>query len=284
MSAVIPQSSMHICKSEYGQLAKVILCPPKYMNMDEVINETQKHFIGENINQRRAMRQHRNFVQTLRNHDVETILLDADASLPEQVFTRDIGFTIGERVFISGMNCPVRQGEEKKLKDWLLHNGISFTELVSDSIEGGDVLVDGQDIFIGISERTGAAAVEELHSYLPQYKIIPMPFDKKYLHLDCVFNIISPKEALIYPKAFTPKQLEELSSRYELIEVDEDEQFTLGTNMLSIGNKKIVSLPINKKVNKKLAGRGYEVIEVDLTEIIKSGGSFRCCTMPLSRY
>ncbi|WP_368896749.1 arginine deiminase-related protein, partial [Priestia megaterium] len=27
----------------------------------------------------------------------------------------------------------------------------------------------------------------------------------------------------------------------------------------------------------------YKVIEVDISEIIKSGGSFRCCTMPLER-
>jgi N-dimethylarginine dimethylaminohydrolase len=57
----------------------------------------------------------------------------------------------------------------------------------------------------------------------------------------------------------------------------------MGTNVLSIGDRKIISLPVNKNVNKQLRDRGYEVIEVDITEIIKSGGSFRCCTLPILR-
>ena len=68
-----------------------------------------------------------------------------------------------------------------------------------------------------------------------------------------------------------------------MIEVTDEEAFTLGTNVLSIGDKKIISLPVNKKVNEELEKRGFEVIEVDLTEIIKSGGSFRCCTLPIER-
>ncbi|MER2113457.1 MAG: arginine deiminase family protein, partial [Solibacillus isronensis] len=62
-----------------------------------------------------------------------------------------------------------------------------------------------------------------------------------------------------------------------------EEQFQLGTNVLSIGNKRILSLPVNINVNKQLRDRGFQVIEVDITEIIKSGGSFRCCTLPILR-
>jgi N-dimethylarginine dimethylaminohydrolase len=74
-----------------------------------------------------------------------------------------------------------------------------------------------------------------------------------------------------------------LAKHYDLIHVEEDEQFTLGVNVLSIGNGKVISLPINKNTNKELKKRGYEIIEVDITEIIKSGGSFRCCSMPIVR-
>ena len=43
-----------------------------------------------------------------------------------------------------------------------------------------------------------------------------------------------------------------LASRYTLIEVSEEEQFTLGTNVLSIGDKKVFSLPQNMEVNKQM--------------------------------
>ena len=71
--------------------------------------------------------------------------------------------------------------------------------------------------------------------------------------------------------------------KYDLIEVTKEEQFTMGTNVLSIGNQRVISLPMNTEVNEELRKRGYKVIEVDISEIIKSGGSFRCCTMPLER-
>ena len=53
--------------------------------------------------------------------------------------------------------------------------------------------------------------------------------------------------------------------------MSEKEQFTLGTNVLSIGNNRILSLPVNKQVNEQLRHHQFEVIEVDITEIIKSG-------------
>jgi N-dimethylarginine dimethylaminohydrolase len=89
--------------------------------------------------------------------------------------------------------------------------------------------------------------------------------------------------ALIYPNALTKKDIDLFASRYDLIEVSEKEQFQLGTNVLSIGNKRVLSLPVNENVNKQLRTRGFQVIEVDITEIIKSGGSFRCCTLPILR-
>jgi N-dimethylarginine dimethylaminohydrolase len=135
-----------------------------------------------------------------------------------------------------------------------------------------------------LSDRTNAEAIEHLQNLLKkQFDIIPIDFQSKYLHLDCVFNIVSPELAIIYPGALKPEQIELFKSRYELIEVSEEEQFTLGTNVLSIGYNKIISLPINKKVNEELRKRGFEIIEVDITEIIKSGGSFRCCTLPIHR-
>ena len=74
-----------------------------------------------------------------------------------------------------------------------------------------------------------------------------------------------------------------LTATYKLIEVSEEEQFTMGTNVLSIGDKKVFSLPQNKQVNAQIRAHGFEVIEVDFSEIIKSGGSFRCCSMPVDR-
>nr|WP_106779275.1 dimethylarginine dimethylaminohydrolase family protein [Lysinibacillus timonensis] len=271
------------CMSEYDVLKRVILCQPQYMTIRDVINETQKHFKNEGIHIERALEQHDAFVRSLKEHGVEVILLPYHKKYPEQVFTRDIGFTLGQTIFVAKMATKVRAGEENVLKLWLEDEEISYYNLVEEQIEGGDVVIDQDTIYVGLSNRTNQKAVEQLQRLLVKFNVIPIAFKEKYLHLDCVFNVVSPEVALIYPKALTQKDIDYFSTRYDLIEVSEEEQFQLGTNVLSIGNKRVLSLPVNEKVNNQLRNRGFQVIEVDITEIIKSGGSFRCCTLPILR-
>ncbi|RKL67533.1 hypothetical protein CR203_09290 [Salipaludibacillus neizhouensis] len=283
MSLLSNKTVKSYCRTEYDKLQHVVLCEPKHMTIKSLINETQKHFKDEGLHIEKAMEQHQNLVETLRRHDVQVTLLPEMEEFPEQVFTRDIGFTLGQTTFVADMAHSPRIGEENVLKTWLEQNGISYYNLIGDMIEGGDVIINGHQLFIGLSDRTNQNAINHMQKILHEYEVITVPFLEKYLHLDCVFNIISEKEALIYSNAFSNKEKKILASHFELIEVNEEEQFTLGTNVLSIGNKKILSLPINREVNQQLRIRGYEVLEVDITEIIKSGGSFRCCTMPLVR-
>ncbi len=270
------------CRTEYDTLRRVILCQPKFMAIEEVINDVQKKYEDENIDVELAMKQHEQFEKVLKKHGVEVIKLPSSEQFPEQVFTRDIGFTVGDDIFVAEMASDIRKGEEEALEDWLEEEEIPF-QTTTDRVEGGDVIVDRGTLYVGISSRTSEKAVQRLKRDLPDYDIISVPFNEKYLHLDCVFNILSSEVGLVFRKAFEPRIVDMLSATYKLIEVSEEEQFTMGTNVLSIGDKKVFSLPQNKHVNAQIRAHGFEVIEVDFSEIIKSGGSFRCCSMPVVR-
>lgn len=282
MNSPAEETSTTQCNTEYDTLLRVILCQPKFMAIDEVINDVQKQYEDENINVELAMKQHEEFEELLKKHGVEVIKLPSSAQFPEQVFTRDIGFTVGDDIFVAEMASDIRRGEEEALEEWLDDEDIAF-QTTTNRVEGGDVIVDRGTLYVGISSRTSIEAAEKLKDDLPDYTIIPVPFDQKYLHLDCVFNILSPEVGLVFPQAFDSRTVDMLSATYKLIEVSEEEQFTMGTNVLSIGHKKVFSLPQNKQVNEQIRTHGFEVIEVDFSEIIKSGGSFRCCSMPVNR-
>lgn len=283
MTAVATKKSKANCESEYAKLDQVLVCEPSYMEIKEVINHVQKKYEHQNINKRLAQQQHLDFTKVLEQNGVTVIDLGAKREFPEQVFTRDIGFVIGENIFVSKMASDIRKGEEKVLENFLQNHDLKYNKLHANKIEGGDVIVDGDIVFIGMGNRTCLEATRELQKKLPNHSIIPLSFDPKYLHLDCLFNILSSEIALIYPEAFDQATLESLEKRYQLVEVSSDEQFSLGTNVLSIGNNKVISQPQNTKVNQSIRSLGFEVIEVDFSEIIKSGGSFRCCSMPLKR-
>ncbi|WP_040226060.1 dimethylarginine dimethylaminohydrolase family protein [Bhargavaea cecembensis] len=283
MTLPLDESSKIKCDTEYGELQTVILCPPRYMAIEEAINEVQKAYEDDNIDRDRAMAQYREFRDALRKHGVDVIELEPSEEYPEQVFTRDIGFTVGDEVFISRMASDIRQGEEELLEKFLEQHGLRHRKIEGGKIEGGDVIVDRDTVYVGVSGRTSVEAIAELPEHLPGRRVVPIPFDGKYLHLDCVFNILSPKTALIFKEALDPDTVRALGAKYDLIEVGKDEQFTMGTNVLSIGGGKLFSLPANRRVNEAMRERGYDVIEIDFSEIIKSGGSFRCCSMPVER-
>ncbi|MFB1050916.1 dimethylarginine dimethylaminohydrolase family protein [Paraliobacillus sp. JSM ZJ581] len=272
------------CETEYGRLEKVIVCSPAYMKIGKIINETQKHYKSENIDVQIAMEQHEQFVQTLKDQQIEVLELKPNPDLYEQVFTRDIGFCIGKTLYTSNMQRQIRAPEVSELKRHLAQQLIPFQSIETSSIEGGDVIVDGQTIWIGVSERTTIDAIQMLQTQLPHHQIIPLPIPKQILHLDCAFNVIAHHTVLIYPDAFQEDDLKKIENNYEvIIKVSEEEQFTLGTNVLPIGNYTVISLPENKKVNQDLTRHGFSVIEVPFSEIIKSGGSFRCCSLPIRR-
>ncbi|MFC7062266.1 dimethylarginine dimethylaminohydrolase family protein [Halobacillus seohaensis] len=271
------------CRTEYDTLTNVLVSKPEHMKIIEVINETQKHYSKDNIDIERAMEQHKQFTSILRDHHVEVEYLPTEEELNEQVFTRDIAFRIGDTMFVSSLASKLRQGETKPLLDYLEAENIPFTRLNGPPIEGGDVIVDKDTVFIGISNRTKPAAMDYLQQALPDYTLIPLKIRKDILHLDCAFNIVGEHTALIYSAAFEQQDADRLKQMYDCIEVSDQEQFHLGTNVLSIGERKVICLPQNEQTNQKLQEAGFEIIEVDLSEIIKSGGAFRCCSMPISR-
>ncbi|WP_067726319.1 dimethylarginine dimethylaminohydrolase family protein [Oceanobacillus damuensis] len=271
------------CRNEYDPLKQVIVVPPHYMKIKEVINVTQRHYLNENINIEKAVEQHNHLIHTLQSEGSHVISLEAKKQLNEQVFTRDIGFTIGDRFFVSFMKKDIRRQEESVLTDWLENKQIPYYKFATPSIEGGDVLVDNNKVWIGQSDRTSPTAIDLLEKELPDHTVTPIFMRKDILHLDCIFNVISEDTALIYSPAMDEGSYKLLKASYNLIEVTEDEQFQMGPNVLPIGNKKLISLPENKRLNHELTQAGFTVIEVPFSEIIKSGGSYRCCTLPLIR-
>ncbi|MFD1851782.1 dimethylarginine dimethylaminohydrolase family protein [Oceanobacillus bengalensis] len=271
------------CFNEYDLLKQVIVVAPDFMSIKEVINTTQRHYLKENINIDTALEQHNQFVQTLESEGAKVIKLKAKENLNEQVFTRDIGFTIGNQLFLASMKKDIRKPETDVLVDWLDKQQIAYNKIETFPIEGGDVIIDHDKVWVGVSSRTSLDAIRILQDNLPDFTVHAIPFREDILHLDCVFNIISNDTAIIYSPGVDQDALKVLKEHYHLIEVTEEEQFNLGTNVLSIGNKRMIALPENKRLNEEIRKQGFHVIEVAFSEIIKSGGSFRCCSLPLVR-
>ena len=225
------------------------------------------------------------FFDILKKHSVQltfsTLLENASA----QVFTRDIAFVIGNKLFISNMKQPSRRKEREGISNILKEIENEIIEVPSDIfLEGGDVIVCGKTIYIGEGLRTTKQAISFLKEQLDQsYKIIPIKLKKNMLHLDVVFTVVDDNLAIVYPNGIYKRSLEQIKKSFEFIEIDKDEQFSLGTNVFCIDKKTVVVQKQHTHIIKELRKRNFNVEIVDFSQMSKRGGALRCTTCPLFR-
>ncbi len=279
--------------SETQPLKSVIVgYPDNFLQVEpEIINETMRNFyFGKNRPNRATIQnQIGNLIDVLNEYDVDVYQPRPLRDVPDQLMTRDIGITIGSTLVITTMAAKSRQME------W---RGIAylFSEMDSPNIlftpeefvlEGGDVIVDKGYIFVGVGQRSTLEGVAYMQQMFPDFEVVAVPIKgltegEDVLHLDCSFVPVGDQYALIYPGGLReiPVQIRET---YDLIEVTREEQQTLGTNVLSINPEVVISRRRSQRINNELRQRGLTVEEVAFTDPPKTGGSFRCCTLPLLR-
>jgi N-dimethylarginine dimethylaminohydrolase len=170
-------------------------------------------------------------------------------------------------------------------------------------VEGGDVLVDNDFIFIGTSNvkdtklkvsRTNEKSVDFIKEVFPNKSVVGLelykddnnPFDN-ILHLDCTMQPIGNGKIIIFKNGIrkdSDKELiKEIYGAENCIEISREEMYEGYSNIFSINSNTIVSDKTFVRLNNKLSNLGFKVEEVYYREVSKFGGLFRCSTLPLYR-
>ncbi|MCD6017387.1 MAG: amidinotransferase [Bacteroidetes bacterium] len=214
-----------------------------------------------------------------------------------QLFTRDLGFVIGDELFL----CPMVEGRKKEIQgiSYLLdHLGpvktIDLSKEKGINIEGGDVILTDDTIFVGLSQRTNTKAYRYLKKRFAgkrnviQIKIVAdqNDYQEHSLHLDCVFNPLGKNCAIVYERG-----IKNVSKLYEHLQMQKSNIFKPNTwqfvamcaNVFSINPHTVIIEREFIDLNYWLKARGFTTIEVNFKEISKLGGLLRCSTLPLRR-
>ncbi|PRY13160.1 N-dimethylarginine dimethylaminohydrolase [Pontibacter ummariensis] len=283
--------------SETDTLQKVII--GRYENYNEspayaeLVNEEQKTGLPP---REQLKEEFENFRNVLTEAGVEVLVPDyVGKFVYDQLTPRDIGVVIGEKFLLCNMVKRSRRYESAGIFRYLHHIPDSEPNIIiPDSptcfIEGGDILIDKGNIFVAVSQRTNQEGVEFLKEQFGDvFNIVPIKAralaeGENVLHLDCMFNPVGEKAALIYEEGFeaVPREITDV---YELIKVDKAQQQELATNILSLSQDKVISRdhPLCKPINDMIRKTGVEVVEIKFDAAPATGGSFRCCTLPLLR-
>lgn len=216
-------------------------------------------------------------------------------NLPDvnQVFTRDIGFVVGTTFVKGRMKVPARAREY----DGIAHliNQIADTVVTPPgtvTLEGGDVVLHGNVIYVGLGGRTNKAAISFLRDLFPRHRVEPLQLRYKsndprvsVLHLDCVFQPVGTDQALFFGDGFveTPRAIFHSFPPANRIELTKDDLYHLCANVFSVAPDHIVSCAGFHRLNDILRDRGIRVTEIPYENVSILGGLLRCSTLPLER-
>lgn len=276
--------------SEYGRLTDIMVSPPPHLEIlpcNSIAVETLARGLACCADT--AELQHKALVEALRDEGIRCATVSAAEALPDLSFIRDSVYMTPWGLLALRPEAEHRRGEVahvlRQARGW----GIPYFGAVdTGTVEGGDIcLLRPGVVAIGWSgERTskeGALAtahIFELHGW----RAILTHYDPYFLHLDTLFTIIDRRRAVACLEALDPAfigQVRELG--IEMLPITSFEAQRLGTNLLSLGDRRVLSSADNGRVNAELARLGYRVIAVELDQFTRCGGGVHCLTMPLAR-
>ncbi len=236
----------------------------------------------------RLVKQHTGLRKVLVMRGVTLLTPEAQHAASGQVFTRDPCFAIGERLFVGGLRDEWRHDETIGLSD-IRARCESVIDLSGDgaTIEGGDVMVfgSGRRVLVGLSRHTNAAGFQKLSDALAGSGLDVVRVPHEALHLDCCLAPLPNGEAL-YAAAWLPKSSVAALARHfkRLIPLNRDEATRhLAANIVWLDRRTVVSSTATKKTNALLRGKGYVVIELAFSDLVRQWGGFRCAVCPVQR-
>ncbi len=262
----------------FKPLRAVILAKPDYFNVTTAVLTQQQAWLG-NVDQEKAQYQHQQLTNRLEELGIAVYCLPSLEGKVDQVFVRDGGVISSQGALLSNFTAEWRKGEEKALESFCQQYMIPvLNEDRSVSLEGGDFFfLGGGEAIIGKGPRTNGET-DGLKDLLGLKKLYTIEHQSPH-HLDAVFNIVREDLVVVNRKYVDLKSPYFLGKK--IIDLDDEDFENLAANYLVLDRGIILGDKGAQKLHQRLRQWGIDVIEVDVSELKKGGGSVRCMTLPL---
>jgi dimethylargininase len=221
----------------------------------------------------KAAAQHECYAQALASLGVRVIALQASPDMPDSVFVEDPVVVVDEVAIVARTGAESRRGEADGIARVLApFRPLRYLKEPA-TLEGGDVLRVGRDVFVGLSPRTNKEGVEQLAAELAPfgYKVRPVAV-RGALHFKTACSHIGDKTLLVNREWLDDSAL----TGYKLLDVADDEPWA--ANALRIGETALLPAGF-PHTEAKLRDAGFCVQTVDVSELQKAEGSVTCMSV-----
>jgi dimethylargininase len=220
-----------------------------------------------------ARQQHTRYEERLARLGCEIQRLPAAPDLPDSVFVEDTCLVLEELAVIARPGADSRKLETPAVAEALA--GFRSLHFITPpgTLDGGDVLCLGRNIFVGLSSRTNRAALEQLRALLTPlgYRVTAVNF-RGCLHLKTAVTQVAEETILVNRSWVDPG----LFGNVTVIDTDPSEPF--GANALLVRNA-VVYPAAYPRTRRRLEEHGIRVEAVDVSELAKAEGGVTCCSL-----
>jgi len=301
-------------QTEYGKLRKVLMHRPTEENRRITPGNKDAYLFRDVVYWKEFQREHDLFTDLLRNEGIEVLMLtdlldehhaQMAETLPNLVYTRDVCMVSNLGAHALRMTYAARQVEPLLMEMTMKKLGVPIAQKIQPPalVEGGDfVWLNKETVMMGFVTRSNEAGVfvvkEKLLGEGAVKEFVAVPLPSFRVHLDGALMVLSPDIALFHEEGldlfpsyvydedgvkviYLRKYLEEKG--LELVECDDTEVRMFGTNLLGIGDHKLVSYEWNERVMELLDDRGFDIIRISGSQLSIGGGGPHCMTCPILR-
>ena len=292
---------------------KVLMCPPTFFKVQWEINP----FMDKN-NQPDPLKARLEWLMLIETYlqlGVEVKILRPRPNLHDMVYTANAGWGRKSVFILSKFRHKERRDEIKFYEEWFKTNGFKAIKMPNRQdeppyFEGqGDLITTNKEYLFGWGIRSSFAAGKYISENLfLGRKIISLQLiNKNFYHLDTCFFSWKPLDFIMYyPQAFNSESLKKIKALdLDKIEVTREEAMNLvcnsvyyettaiisgagerlleqfqGRKFMLFRVKSIEDLPLVFKEYRKISKKTPKIIVLPKpTELLKAGGSYRCCSL-----
>ncbi len=253
------------------------MTPPTFFAVEYAINPWMD--LSTPVDVGVAHAQWENLYQTYLALGHHVDIVEPVPGLPDMVYAANGGFIADDIAIVAKFRYAERADEARAYAAWMASRGYRPLSTRHVNEGQGDLLMVGDIVLAGYGFRTDRRAHDEISAALG-FPVVSLELvDPRFYHLDTALAVLDDHTIAYYPPAFSKAAHDQLRALFPAaIVVGSADAYVLGLNAVSDGLHVVIPSGANHFAT-QLREAGFEPVGVDLSELLKGGGSVKCCTL-----
>ena len=277
---------------------RILLKHPRdaFLNQQKVNSESKELSYPSPPDLDLAVKQYDLFVDLIKSFGSEVYFLPPDNNTSlDSIYTHDPCTMTNNGLIVCNMGKLERSSEPDHIERFFQSMNIPIIGKIKrpGTLEGGDIVwINEHTVAVGEGYRSNLEGINQFQKILGEQvtEVIPVALPhwegpNDCLHLMSNLSPIDENLFLVYSRLLPVSFIKYLlDHKIKLIEVPDEEYYSMGCNVLAMGKGKVIMLEGNPITQERLEAEGVKVKTYNGSEIsIKGAGGPTCLTRPFLR-